>query len=75
VREAGHWPFPDRLPLQHDVDQEAADPECGVVDGEGVRRRGDEADAGGDLRRKRRDEAEDEQPEDQRRRWPIPSAR
>jgi hypothetical protein len=68
VRKARQRPFLDRLPLQDDIDQKAPDAEGGILERDRMGSGSDQADAGRNLRCKRADEPEDEQPEDQRRR-------
>ncbi len=53
VHETGERPLLDGPPLQQDVDHEAAGSESGIVEGEGLRSRGNQLDAARHLRRER----------------------
>ncbi len=66
VGQAGGGTLDDRLPLADDVDEKSGDSESEVIEGKRVGSGRDQADACRDLRGKRPDEDDDEQPEQQR---------
>ena len=71
VREARERTFEDGPALPDYVDEQASDAKCGVVGGERVGRRRNEADSSGHLRGESPDRPEDENPQQEDAHWAI----
>ena len=71
MRQPGERSAGNGRALSDDVDQEAADSNPGVVEGQRVRGGGDQPEARGDLPREPTGKRQDQQPEDERLHIPL----